>query len=62
VKGDPRDDEADGLIRSWLRRADEFLRRPSGSGVTGKTGGTPEDPNGPSREQSGPGSTRSQEE
>lgn len=55
------DDEADGVIRGWLRRADEFLKRPSSKGVAGKTGGSVA-PSEPSREQSGIRSNGSQEE
>jgi hypothetical protein len=33
------DEEAEGVIRGWLRMADGFLRRPQAGSVTGKTGG-----------------------
>jgi len=46
-------EEAEGVIRGWLRQADEFIRRSptKGGGVTGKTGGTPADTKRPPKEK-----------
>jgi hypothetical protein len=37
-------DEEEGLIRSWLKRADELLRRSDNGAIRGKKGGTPSEP------------------
>ena len=63
--GDPRDEEdeeAQGVIRMWLRRADEFIRRPSPGDVLGKAGGSPSHPSKPVSQGKSPNGARSASE
>ena len=48
-KQGPGDEDEEGVIRGWLRRADEFIRRPSSGEIVGKTGGALSSPNEPSK-------------